>query len=201
MAEESDQIRDDIELTRTQLAHDVDRLADKTVPSRVAQRQWDRAKAKVRGVSDRVMGSAHGNGSMIKDKASDALGTVQDKTADVAEQVKQAPAAINRQTQGNPVAAGLIAFGAGLLVASLMPASNMERRAGQQLRDHADDLIEPVRQPLTESMHQIRDDMGDSAKEAAASVRDTAKDAAQTTASAAKDATSKVKHNATRTNR
>jgi hypothetical protein len=199
MAEESDQIRDDIELTRTQLAHDVDRLADKTVPSRVAQRQWGRAKAKVRGVSDRVMGAASDNGSTIKDKASGALGTVQDKTSDVAGQVKQAPAAINEQTRGNPVAAGLIAFGAGLLVASLMPASNVEKRAGQQLRDHADDLIEPVRQPLTESVQQVRDGMGDSAKEAAASVRDTAKDAARTTAKAAKDATSTVKSNATST--
>jgi len=44
MAEEPDQIRDDIELTRTRLAHDVDRLADKTSPTRVAQRRWTGAK-------------------------------------------------------------------------------------------------------------------------------------------------------------
>ena len=62
MAEEPDQIRDDIELTRARLAHDVDRLADKTSPARVAQRGWTGAKAKVRGMSDRVMGSARESG-------------------------------------------------------------------------------------------------------------------------------------------
>jgi hypothetical protein len=32
-----------------------------------------------------------------------------------------------RQTQGNPIAAGLIAFGAGMLVASLLPATDLEK--------------------------------------------------------------------------
>ena len=73
MAEEPDQIRDDIEVTRDRLARDVDRLADKTSPSRVVQRRWGGAKAQMRGLSDRVMGSAHDNGSTAKDKASDAV--------------------------------------------------------------------------------------------------------------------------------
>ena len=194
MAEEPDRIRDDIELTRAQLAHDVDRLADKTSPSRVAQRRWATTKAKVRGMTDRVMGAAHDGGGTVKDKTSGALDTVKDKTSgaldtvkdtagDVAGQIQQAPVTVRRQAQGNPIAVGLVAFGAGMLAGSLLPATNLEKRAGRQVREHADELMEPVRQPLAETAQ----DLGDSAKEAAASVRDTAKDAARTTAESAKD--------------
>jgi gas vesicle protein len=196
MAEEPDQIRDDIELTRARLAHDVDRLADKTSPSRIAQRRWSGTKARMRSVSDRVMGSARDSGGGLKDKAGDAAGTVRDKASDVAgtvkdkagdvaEQVREMPAAMNRQTQGNPIAAGLIAFGAGMLVASLLPVTELERRAGQQVCDNADDLIDPLKEPLTAAAH----DLGDSAKDAASALRDTAKDAAQTTAQSAKSTT------------
>jgi len=198
MAEEPDQIRDDIELTRTQLAHDVDRLADKTSPSRVAQRRWSNAKARLRGMSDRVMGTASNGGTSVKDKASDVAGTVRDKAGDVkdkagdvagqvADQVREAPAMVSRQTQGNPIAAGLIAFGAGMLVASLLPTTEVEKRAGQQLREQAGDLAEQVREPLQESVQSLREDLGDHAREAVASVKDTAKDAAQSTAQTAKD--------------
>jgi methyl-accepting chemotaxis protein len=206
MVEEPDRIRDDIELTRAQLAHDVDRLADKTSPSRVAQRGWASTKAKVRGVTDRVMGTAHDGGTTMKDKTSGALDTVKDKASsavdtvkdtagDVAGPIQQAPTTVRRQAQGNPIAVGLIAFGAGMLAGSLLPATDLEKRAGRQVREHADELIEPVRQPLTETAK----DLGDSAKEAAASVRDTAKHAARTTAESAKgsakDAATEVRQN------
>jgi uncharacterized protein YjbJ (UPF0337 family) len=204
MAEEPDQIRNDIEVTRERLAHDVDRLADKTSPARIAQRRWGGAKSKVRGLSDRVMGSARGNGGAAKDKASDAAdsakdkaadvaGTVRDQAGEIAGQVRDTPAMLGRQTQGNPVAAGLIAFGAGMLVASLLPATAVEQRAGQQLRDHADDLVEPIRQPLAESAQHLREDLGSNAQESVASIRDTAKDAARTTTQTAKDAVAQAK--------
>jgi len=208
MAEAPDHIRDDIELTRARLAQDVDRLADKTSPGRVAQRGWQNTKAKVRGVTERVMGTAHDGGGTVKAKASDAVDSVKDTasgavdsvrdaTGDVAEHARQAPAAVRRQTQGNPVAAGLIAFGAGLLAASLLPATELEKRAGRQVRDHAEDLVEPVREPLTQAAR----DLGDRAKDAAAAVGDTAKDAARSTARSTtvttKDAVAEVKQNVT----
>jgi ElaB/YqjD/DUF883 family membrane-anchored ribosome-binding protein len=198
MVEEPDQLRDDIELTRAQLARNVDRLADKTSPSRTAQRSWASAKGKVRGLSDRVMGTAHSSGGTVRDAADSTVGTVRDRAGDVAdtvrdqasqaaERVRETPAAVSRQTQGNPLAAGLIAFGAGMLAASLLPTTALEKRAGQQVHDHADDLAEPVRQPLTESAQNLREDLGATAREAVAAVRDTTQNAAQTTTQAAKE--------------
>jgi len=119
-------------VTRARLAHDVDRLADKTNPSRIAQRRWSGTKSKVRGLSERVMGAARDSGGSAKDKVSSAA-------EQAADQVRQAPEMVSRQTPGNPIAAGLIAFGAGMLVASLLPATTIERQAGQALREHGSD--------------------------------------------------------------
>ena len=48
-----------------------------------------------------------------------------------------AATAARRQTQGNPLAAGLIAFGVGWLVSSLLPDSQKERELAHQLKDRA----------------------------------------------------------------
>lgn len=196
MAEEPDRIRDDIESTRSDLARNVDLLADKTIPTRVVQRRWVGVKEKVRGVSDKVMGApssmsqswreSSGPVGAVKDKASDLAGNVSDG-------VRQAPQAVTRQARGNPVAAGVIAFGVGLLTAALIPASEAEKRAGTQLKENAGDLIEPVRQPLTESAQQLKQDFSDSVRDAAGQVRETARSAAQTTADEAKTSAGDVK--------
>jgi hypothetical protein len=100
-------------------------------------------------------------------------------------------------TQGNPIAAGMIAFGVGLLTASLIPATELERRAGQRIKDNADAMLEPIREPLTESAEQLKEDITGSATVALDEVKQTAKEAAQTAkdqaVSSTKDATKKAK--------
>ncbi|NJC69480.1 DUF3618 domain-containing protein [Planosporangium thailandense] len=197
MAEEPDRIRDDIERTRATLARDVDRLADRTSPTRVAQRRWTAVKEKVRGVSDKVMGTSYDTTHSVQDmagqagdKASYLANRVSDKASDaageVADTVRRAPRAVASKTQGNPIAAGVIAFGVGLLAASLIPESDVERRAARQLRDNAGDLVDRVREPLMESAQQVKDEMSGTVREAVGQVKDTAMDAAQTTAQEAK---------------
>jgi uncharacterized protein YjbJ (UPF0337 family) len=183
MAEEPDRIRDDIEATRASLSRDVDQLADRTVPTRVAQRRWTSMKEKVRGVSDRVMGTSERTAGSVQDTARSAVDTAQDVAGNVADSVREAPQAVVRKARGNPVAVGIIAFGAGLLAASLIPATEVERRAGQQLKENASGLVEP----LAESGRQLADDLSGSVREAVGQVKDTTKQAAQTTADEAKD--------------
>jgi len=173
MAEEPDRIRNEIEATRSDLARNVDRLADRTVPTRVARRRWVGVKERARGVSEKVMGASRDAAGT----ASDVAAGVADKASDVADSARQAPRAVVRQAQGNPIAAGLIAFGAGLLAASLLPATDLERRAGQTVQENAGDLVDKVREPLTESAQQVRQEVTGSAQQ----VKETARDAAQTT--------------------
>jgi hypothetical protein len=85
-----------------------------------------------------------------------------------------------RQTQGNPLAAGLIAFGVGWLVSSLLPATQKEQELAQHaetaLRENKDALLAPAKEAAQEMGEQLKP----AAQEAVESVKATAQDAAQT---------------------
>jgi uncharacterized protein YjbJ (UPF0337 family) len=208
MAEEPDRLRQDIEDTRASLTRDVDLLAEKTSPTKVAQRRWTAVKEKVMGSTDHARHAAGGTASSavgtVQDKASSAVGTVQDKASqlgeaagekahDAADAVRSAPQVVAAQAQGNPVAAGIIAFGVGMLAATLIPVTDVERRAGQQLKDNSGDLTDKVKDVATD----LKDDLSGTVQHAAAEVKGTAQDAVQTTKdqarSSAQDATDQTK--------
>ena len=159
MDEEPDRLRQDIESTRASLTRDVDRLADKTSPKRVAQRRWS-------AVKERVMGSSE----QVRQSAGDVAHEVKDSVA-------SAPHAVTRQAQGNPLAAGVIAFGVGMLAASLFPVTDAERRAGRQIKDNAGDLTDRAK----DIARDMKDDVSGSVRQAAGEVKGTSREAAQTT--------------------
>jgi hypothetical protein len=186
-----DVIRRQIEDTRRELSYDVDALNEKVNPARVVDRRVTAAKGRITNLKEKVMGSAqdttssaHGIASnaagSVQGAASSAAGTVQDAASSAAEAVQNAPDAVVRQTQGNPMAAGLIAFGVGWLVSSLLPASEKEKQLAQQaesaVREHKDALLEPAKQAAQEIGEQLKP----AAQEAVESVKSTAQDAAAT---------------------
>lgn len=188
MAEEPDRLRQEIEYTRAGLTRDVDRLAEKTSPKQVARRRWTSVKEKVMGSTGQARDTLGSGASTVQEKASDLGGTVQekashlsdvagDKAHEAADAVRSAPQAVVTQTQGNPIAAGVIAFGVGMLAATLIPVTDAEKRAGQELKDHSDQLTDKVK----EAAGELKDDLGGTVQEAAARVKDTAQDAVQTT--------------------
>src|ERR687894_719598 len=164
-------IRRQIEQTQRELSYDVDALNEKVNPSRVMDRRVSAAKGRIGRVRERVMGSAHDTRATAQYRTQNAAGTVQDRAQDAAESVQgaaqqaahavqQAPDTIVRQAQGNPLAAGLIAFGVGWLVSSLLPASERERQLAQQaeatVREHKDELLAPAKQAAQEVGEQLR---------------------------------------------
>ena len=82
----------------------------------------------------------------VADKAYAAKDTVSDKASEAGEAVRQAPRRMRRKAQGNPLAAGVIAFGLGMLVSSLIPSTEKEREAVSQLQDN----LEPVKEKASE---------------------------------------------------
>jgi ElaB/YqjD/DUF883 family membrane-anchored ribosome-binding protein len=171
VATESQRIRTEIDATREELASDLDRLADRTNPKRIVNRRWESVKSKVEDVKDRVMGASH---------------DVADTTSQMSDTVRETPDMIARRTRGNPLAAGVIAFGAGLLVASLLAETDAERRLGQQVSDHAGELTEP----LKEVGRELGAEIGGTVKEASAEVGATARQAASHTAQRVRETTS-----------
>jgi hypothetical protein len=198
-----DVIRRQIEDTRRELSYDVDALNEKVNPARVVDRRVTAAKGRFTNLKERVMGSAHETTSQAQGMASNAAGSVQGAASSAADSVQsaastaagavqQAPDTIVRQTQGNPLAAGLIAFGVGWLVSSLLPASEKERQLAQQaetaVKEHKDTLLEPAKQAAQEIGEQLKP----AAQEAVESVKATAQDAATTVTEEGKAAAADV---------
>jgi ElaB/YqjD/DUF883 family membrane-anchored ribosome-binding protein len=186
-----DVIRRQIEDTRRELSYDVDALNEKVNPARVMDRRVTAAKGRLTSVKEKVMGTAQDTRSSAHGMASNATGSVQSAASSAADSVssaassaagavQQAPDTIVRQTQGNPLAAGLIAFGAGWLISSLLPATQKEQELAQQaetaFRENKDALLEPAKQAAQE----IGDQLKPAAQEAMESVKSTAQDAAAT---------------------
>src|SRR3954462_11512884 len=186
-----DVIRRQIEDTRRELSYDVDALNEKVNPARVVDRRVSAAKGRMTSLKDRGMGTAQNTTSSpqgavtnaagsVQNAASSAADTVQSAASSAASAVQQAPDTVIRQAQGNPLAAGLIAFGVGWLVSSLLPASEKERQLAEQaesaVREHKDTLLEPAKQAAQE----IGDQLKPAAQQAVEEVRSTAQDAAQT---------------------
>ncbi|MEN3344789.1 MAG: hypothetical protein V7635_1365 [Arthrobacter sp.] len=108
------------------------------------------------------------------------------------ERLSDAPHQAAAKTQGNPLAAGLIAFGAGLLVSSLVPAGQKEREAADALKTAA----EPVTAQLSEAAEDMAEGLKEPAREAVENVKATAADAAENVKGEGRTAVSEVKDTA-----
>ncbi len=109
------------------------------------------------------MGAADDAGSSVHDLAGSA--------SDAAHGVKA-------KAEGNPLAVGLIAFGAGLLAASLIPASAKEKKLADAAKEQAQPLV---------------DELGDVAKDAASHLKEPAQEAAEVVKERAQEAVETVK--------
>lgn len=201
-----DEIRADIERTRATLSDDVDDLAESVKPKSVARRQVDKVKDAAGSLKDRVMGSDeddYSSSSTVGDKASaakDAVAdkayaardTVSEKASDAADAVRGAPTTLKRKAQGNPLAAGMIAFGLGMLVSSLIPSSEKERQAVSQLQEN----LEPVKQKAAEVAQDVGESLKPAAQEAAESMKTTAQEGVESVKQEGQSAAQDVKDQA-----
>ncbi|KHK98345.1 hypothetical protein LK09_04835 [Microbacterium mangrovi] len=181
MTDSPDALRAEIERTRGALGADVDALSDKVNPAKIADRQTRRVRAAFGSLRDHVMGAADDAGTGLGNAASDAAGSVSDAAHHARAKV-----------EGNPLAVGLIAFGAGLLAASLIPASNAERRAAAAAKEQAQPLLDEA----ADVAKDIADDLRGPVQDAVGAVTDRAKAAAHTVAGEAAAAGQDVKDRA-----
>jgi hypothetical protein len=215
MGKDPDQLRREIDQTRLELGQDVDALNEKVNPARIVGRRTDRARTRLTRVRDRVMGSASdattSTQTRLSDtgsKVGDTVSTATDKMSETASQAgdmvsstastvadttREVPGMVRQRTEGNPLAAGLIAFGAGWLISSLLPATEAEKRATQAAAEKAEPLKESVSQEAREAAQGLRENLQDPAREAMESVKERATEAKDTVQGTATSAAQDVK--------
>jgi len=209
--DDPEQIRREIERTQQALSNDVDALAEKVTPGRIVERRVQRARGTAARWKDRVMGSnpmqggtpmqgaggtardtAHQVSGMVSGTASSAASSVSGAASTVTDAVAEAPQLARQQAQGNPLAAGLIAFGAGWLISSLLPASRREQELADQAKERATELGRPVAEAAKQAATQMQENLAEPAQQAMESVRSTATDAGRTVAEEGRAAAGQV---------
>ncbi len=176
-------LRAEIARTRAELSGNVDALTETANPKNIADRQVTKVKSAARGVREHLMGAPDDpddSGTVgdrvgaVTDRAAGALGSVQDRASGAVDTVTDAPRQLQRKARGNPLAAGLIAFGIGYLISGAIPASEKEQQVASRLQDKA----APLTDKISEAASEVGERLREPAQQAATAVKDAASDAA-----------------------
>ncbi|MGK5444542.1 DUF3618 domain-containing protein [Micromonospora sp. URMC 105] len=215
MSSDPDRIRHDIETTRADLSSDVDALTDKVNPRRIAAAPVNRARGGVnraRGRWSRMVDTVMGNARHARDATAAQTDNMTHRLSDTAHQAANVTHRLSdtaqqgaatagerartlthnsrERAEGNPLAAGLIAFGVGALASSLLRPSRRERELAErakhelmehsgQLKQQAGGLLHEVQDNLREPVQQASEQVRSTAARGAATVRDTGVEEAQ----------------------
>jgi uncharacterized protein YjbJ (UPF0337 family) len=219
MSDDPEVLRQQIEQTRAELSRDVDALGEAASPGNVARRQAEKVTDKVRGaghtLKEKVMGSddpyssepglvgrAGGTVSDVGHRVGDTTSDLGHRVGDMAGSAQQtlasAPSMARRQTRGNPMAAGLIALGAGWLLGSLLPGSEKERELAVAAKERVQDsdLVDQAVGEVKSVAQQVADEVRPQAQEAVEQVRQSATESVEHVKEEAASATEDVKGSA-----
>jgi len=176
-------LRAEIARTRAELSDNVDTLTETANPKNIANRQVSKVKSAAQGVREHLMGAPDDpddSGTVgervgaVTDRASGALGSVQDRASGAVDTITDAPRQVQRKARGNPLAAGLIAFGIGYLISGAIPASQKEQEAASRLQEKA----APLKDKISEAANEVGERLREPAQQAATAVKDAASEAA-----------------------
>jgi carboxylesterase type B len=128
-------------------------------------------------------------------RARGAAGSIRDRVMGAS-----APSVVRRQSQGNPLAAGLLAFAGGWLVSSVLPASHAEELAAVAVKDQASQLAGPAKEQAQQAAQEVKNNLQEPAQQAVHQIKERATDAAGKVrdegSAATSDVTSKAKDSA-----
>jgi ElaB/YqjD/DUF883 family membrane-anchored ribosome-binding protein len=207
MSNDPDQIRMEIERTRGNLSRDVNQLGEAVSPGSIANRQKVKMRRRMGGWKDRIMGTAgdlrDSTMGTAQDLRDNTMGTTQDLQArgsEAVDQVSQTTQDVaqsaKRQAQGNPLAAGLIAFGAGALLGSLLPASSKEREAAESLKEKAQPVLQQAAGEAKQVGQEVADNLKGPAQESLEEVKSQAQSSTEEVKSQAQSSAQDVKETA-----
>lgn len=120
------------------------------------------------GVAGAATGAAQNVAGVATGAAQGVAGAASGAASGVSNAVTSAPAAVRRQAQGSPLAMGMLAFGAGVVAAALLPESQREKQLASQATptlQHAvegakslgSDVAQSMKEPVQESVQQVKD--------------------------------------------
>ena len=167
---ESSRVRNEIDDTREHLGATVEAIGDRVLPGRIIERRKETTARSLRGLRDRIMGTAHDTREQLADSAGSTV-----------DHLRDAPESLAQHTEGSPLAAGGVAFAIGFLAAAVWKPTQPERHAVEKVADAAPDLTEDDAQlgrnvagTVKEQAVGAAEELKSSVAEAATAVKETA---------------------------
>jgi ElaB/YqjD/DUF883 family membrane-anchored ribosome-binding protein len=167
---ESSRVRNEIDDTREHLGATVEAIGDRVLPGRIIERRKETTARSLRGLRDRIMGTAHDTREQLADSAGSTV-----------DHLREAPGSVAQRTEGSPLAAGGVAFAIGFLAAAVWRPTEPERHAVEKVADAAPDLTDDVAQigrdvagTVKEQAVGAAEELKSSVAEAATAVKSTA---------------------------
>jgi gas vesicle protein len=185
----ADDLRAEIEATRSDMTYTVDEMGERLSPRRIVERRSERVRNQIQRARNSIMGV----GDQVSSAASDLRSHAGSGVGEAAASATQAPRAVIDQTRGSPLAAGAIAFATGFLIACALPSSSAERQGTAVASDKASPLVDQAK----EAASQVQGDLKDSAQQVVEDLKVAAGSAADEVKSSAQDARSEMKGAAT----
>jgi hypothetical protein len=199
MGQTPDELRRDIDDTREHLGDTLGAIEDRVSPRAIVERRRSAMAERWTSTKEAVMGRA----DQITSTTSE---TAHNVTATASEAMHDAPHMATDRVQGNPWAAGIIAFGAGLLAATLLPVTRTEEERSDKVMDKAKPLIDEAKGAASDIASDMKDEsrshvdaLKADAADAAAAVSDTARSAGEDTRDAGRSAVQDVRQTTTGT--
>jgi hypothetical protein len=139
------------------------------------------------GVGERLRSARESASDVVSrgaDTARESVSHAREQVVHAGERTQQAAheavTGVREQTEGNPLAAGLVAFGVGWLVSSLMPASEAEQEAARRAAEVARERGGPVLEQAKQAATDVGETLQSEAQEAAQHIKERAQEAAGT---------------------
>jgi ElaB/YqjD/DUF883 family membrane-anchored ribosome-binding protein len=168
MGQSTEELTREISGTREDLTQNLNALQDRVSPHAIVERRKAAARDRARHLRSRVMGTVEG----AQHGAGQAAGAVSDTA-------QQALDTAEERFEGSPLAAGLVAFGAGVVVSSLFPATEKEAQAAHRVVDAAKEHGQPLIEEAKAVGQEMGEQLGETATEAAQQVKEAATDSAE----------------------
>jgi hypothetical protein len=168
MGKTAEDLRAQAELQRADLGRDLEALGDRISPGRMMERRRAAVRQGFSTARDAVMGRA----DSVRTSAGEAVSGVGESASSVGQRIGDVPGAVRHQTEGNPIAAGLIAFGTGMLLATLLPGTRREEQAARHIEPRLAGVAGEVRSGVQQAAEQLRPPAQDAIEDVKSSARD-----------------------------
>ena len=172
----------------------MEEIKDRVSPKRMVTRRTARMRSGLRNVRQSVMGAVDDvepsrAADSVRGGAQQASRRVGQAAGALSEQASAAPEIVRSTAQGNPLIAGLVAFGGGLVLASALPPSEAEKQAAERVLEG----LEPLKEQAVSAGRSMAGELQQSAQTRAERVKKRATSGAQRVKAEAQGSAEEVK--------